>query len=431
MRTSIYKLVDNPKLFKKQLLYWSQQFREIIYLDSNDYPQVYSSYDCIVAVDAFTSIKTDFYNAFEDLKQYQQSSKDWLFGYLSYDLKNNTEPLLSNNFDGLDFPDLFFFQPKKLFLLKGNQLEVKYLNFCDDEVEADFDEMVKISNLENSKEPRVIIQQRISKKEYISKVSKALKQIHRGDIYELNFCMEFFAENATIDPFAKFSLLNQISQPPFATFFKNNKHFLLSATPERYLRKDGERIISQPIKGTAKRFLDPVEDQNSRNQLALDPKERSENIMITDLVRNDLSKTAQKGSVEVTELCGIYSFLQVHQMITTITSKLENQFAAVDVIKTTFPMGSMTGAPKIAAMKIIEELEDTKRGLYSGAVGYFTPDGDFDFNVVIRSILYNQDKKYVSFSVGSAITSLSIPEKEYEECLLKAKAMRKVLGDLG
>ena len=431
MRTSIYKLVDNPKLFKKQLLYWSQQFREIIYLDSNDYPQVYSSYDCIVAVDAFTSIKTDFHNAFEDLKQYQQSSKDWLFGYLCYDLKNNTEPLLSNNFDGLDFPDLFFFQPKKLFLLKGNQLEVKYLNFCDDEVEADFDEIVKISNLENSKEEKVIIQQRISKKEYISKVSKALKQIHRGDIYELNFCMEFFAENATIDPFAKFSLLNQISQPPFATFFKNNKHFLLSATPERYLRKDGERIISQPIKGTAKRFLDPVEDQNSRNQLALDPKERSENIMITDLVRNDLSKTAQKGSVEVTELCGIYSFLQVHQMITTITSKLENQYAAVDVIKTTFPMGSMTGAPKIAAMKIIEELEDTKRGLYSGAVGYFTPDGDFDFNVVIRSILYNQDKKYVSFSVGSAITSLSIPEKEYEECLLKAKAMREVLGDLG
>ena len=431
MRTSIYKLVDNPKLFKKQLLYWSQQFREIIYLDSNDYPQVYSSYDCIVAIDAFTSIKTDFHNAFEDLKQYQQSSKDWLFGYLSYDLKNNTEPLLSNNFDGLDFPDLFFFQPKKLFLLKGNQLEVKYLNFCDDEVEADFDEIVKISNLENSKEEKVIIQQRISKKEYISKVSKALKQIHRGDIYELNFCMEFFAENATIDPFAKFSLLNQISQPPFATFFKNNKHFLLSATPERYLRKDGERIISQPIKGTAKRFLDPVEDQNSRNQLALDPKERSENIMITDLVRNDLSKTAQKGSVEVTELCGIYSFLQVHQMITTITSKLENQYAAVDVIKTTFPMGSMTGAPKIAAMKIIEELEDTKRGLYSGAVGYFTPDGDFDFNVVIRSILYNQDKKYVSFSVGSAITSLSIPEKEYEECLLKAKAMREVLGDLG
>ena len=428
MRTSIYKSVADTVLFKKQLLYWSQQFREIIYLDSNDYPQVYSSYDCVIAVDAFTSIQTDFHNAFEDLKQYQQNSKDWLFGYLSYDLKNNVESLFSGNYDGLDFPDLFFFQPKKLFLLKGNQLEIKYLNFCDDEVQADYDEIIKISILEHNNHEKLVIQQRISREEYISKVSTALEHIHRGDIYELNFCMEFFAENAIINPFYKFNLLNKISQPPFATFFKNNKHFLLSATPERYLKKDGERIISQPIKGTAKRFLDPVEDQNARNQLALDPKERSENIMITDLVRNDLSKTAQKGSVKVTELCGVYSFLQVHQMITTIISQLDHQYAAVDVIKTTFPMGSMTGAPKIAAMKIIETVEKTKRGLYSGAVGYFTPSGDFDFNVVIRSILYNQQQEYVSFSVGSAITSLSIPEKEYEECLLKAKAMREVLG---
>ena len=430
MRTSINKPVDNPKLFKKQLLYWSQQYREIIYLDSNDYPQVYSSYDCVVAVDAFTSVKTDYHNAFEDLKQYQQISKDWLFGYLSYDLKNNTESLSSTNFDGLHFPDLFFFQPKKLFLLKGNQLEIKYLNFCDDEVEMDFREITTTPDIEENLEEKLIVQQRISKKEYITKVSNAIEHIQRGDIYELNFCMEFFAEHATINPIEKFSLLNEISQPPFATFFKNDKHFLLSATPERYLRKDGDRIISQPIKGTAKRFTDSVKDLDSRNNLASDPKERSENIMITDLVRNDLSKTAQKGSVEVTELCGIYSFLQVHQMITTIISKTENQYAAVDVIKTTFPMGSMTGAPKIAAMKIIEELEETKRGLYSGAVGYFKPDGDFDFNVVIRSILYNQERKYVSFSVGSAITSLSIPEKEYEECLLKARAMRKVLGDL-
>ena len=274
----------------------------------------------------------------------------------------------------------------------------------------------------------VKIQQRISKENYLEKVSKILEHIHQGDIYEANFCMEFFAENATINPLEKFIKLNEISQPPFAVFFKNNKHFLLSATPERYLRKEGDPIISQPIKGTAKRFLDPIEDEKSKNQLVLDPKERSENIMITDLVRNDLSRTAQKGSVEVTELCAIYSFMQVHQMISTVISKLDPQYTAVDAIKTTFPMGSMTGAPKISAMKIIEELEETKRGLYSGAVGYFTPNGDFDFNVVIRSILYNQEKKYVSFSVGSAITAQSIPEKEYEECLLKAKAMREVLS---
>lgn len=427
LRTSIYKSISNSRLFKQQLLSWSQQFREIIYLDSNDYPQAYSSYDCVVAADAFTSIKTDFHNAFEDLKQYQQTTKDWLFGYLSYDLKNSTELLVSENFDGLDFPDLFFFQPKKLFLLKGNQLEIQYLNCCDDELDFDFEEILESKISKSDDDKKVVIQQRILKEDYIDKVSKILEHIHRGDIYEANFCMEFFAENTIINPFEKFLKLNNISQTPFAVFFKNNKQLLLSATPERYLRKEGESIISQPIKGTSKRFLDSIQDEKSRNDLAVNPKERSENIMITDLVRNDLSKTAQKGTVEVKELCGVYSFLQVHQMITTITSKLDAQYAPVDVIKTTFPMGSMTGAPKIEAMKIIEELEETKRGLYSGAVGYFTPNGDFDFNVVIRSILYNQEKKYVSFSVGSAITSQSIPEKEYEECLLKAKAMREVL----
>jgi para-aminobenzoate synthetase component 1 len=202
---------------------------------------------------------------------------------------------------------------------------------------------------------------------------------------------------------------------------------LLSASPERYLKKVGETIISQPIKGTSKRSVDPIEDEKSKEFLESDSKERAENIMITDLVRNDLSHTAQKGSVEVMELCKIYSFLQVHQMISTITSKLDPQYVPIDVLKTTFPMGSMTGAPKISVMKIIENLEETKRGLYSGAVGYFTPEGDFDFNVVIRSILYNQENQYVSFSVGSAITSQSDPEKEYEECLLKAKAMHEVL----
>ena len=239
--------------------------------------------------------------------------------------------------------------------------------------------------------------------------------------------MEFFAENAIIDPLDKFFKLNEISQSPFAVFFKNHKHFLLSSSPERYLKKQGQKLISQPIKGTAKRYSISSEDELAKKLLAEDPKERSENIMITDLVRNDLSHTAQRGSVQVPELCAVYSFLQVHQMISTVTSKLDPQYSAIEAIKKSFPMGSMTGAPKISAMKIIEELEETKRGLYSGSVGYFTPDGDFDFNVVIRSILYNQENKYISFSVGSAITSLSVPEKEYEECLLKAKAMREVL----
>ena len=427
MRTSIIKSIDNPVQFNQLLLTWAQQFREVVYLDSNDYPQQYSSYDCILAVDAFTSIKTDFHNAFEDLKQYQQITKDWLFGYLSYDLKNDLEDVNSNNFDGLHFSDLFFFQPKKLFLLNGNQLEIKYLNLCDDEVEEDYEEIRVQCSVVSEQSSEVEVKPRISKENYLKKVSKILEHIHRGDIYEANFCMEFFAENATINPLEKFLKLNEISKSPQAVFFKNNTQFLLSASPERYLKKEGEILISQPIKGTAKRFLDPIEDEYSKNQLALDPKERSENIMVSDLVRNDLSRTAQKGSVKVEELCAVYSFEQVHQMISTITSKLDSQYAAVDAIKTTFPMGSMTGTPKVSVMKIIENLEETKRGLYSGAVGYFAPNGDFDFNVVIRSILYNQEKKYISFSVGSAITSQAIPENEYEECLLKAKAMHEVL----
>ena len=428
MRTIFYREINDVIVFKKQLLQWSQQFREIVFLDSNDYHHKYSSYDLILAVDAFTSIETDYQNAFQDLNEYQSRTKDWLFGYLTYDLKNDIEKLSSNNFDGLSFPDLFFFQPKKLFLLKGTTLEIQYLQMCDDEFETDFNEILNIARQPSIDNVQPIINQRISKENYLNKVSKMLEHIQRGDIYEANFCMEFFAENAQINPVLVYQKLNSISQPPFAVYYKNNQHYLLSASPERYLKKEGTKIVSQPIKGTAKRFEDEFLDNQSKNDLENNPKERSENIMIVDLVRNDLSHTATKGSVEVEELCKIYTFKQVHQMISTIVSNVEPNTSPIEIIKTTFPMGSMTGAPKISAMNIIENLEETKRGLYSGSVGYFTPSGDFDFNVIIRSILYNAEANYLSFSVGSAITSKSIPENEYEECLLKAKAMFEVLS---
>ena len=430
MRTSIFKDLQDPILFKKQLLAWGNQYREVVFLDSNHYPQKYSSYDCVLAVDAFTSIKTDYHNAFEDLKQYQSQTRDWLFGYLSYDLKNDTEDLVSKNHDGLHFPDLFFFQPKKLFLLKGNQVEIQYLNMCDDEVEDDFIEIVESqkSKVESIiKLSGVEVQQQITKEKYLEKVNEILAHINRGDIYEANFCMEFFAENATINPLEIYNKLNTISEPPFSAFLKNNTNYLLSASPERYLRKEGTKIVSQPIKGTSKRFSDAIEDEKSKLELSQNPKELSENVMIVDLVRNDLSHTATKGSVRVEELCKVHTFKQVHHLISTITSQVLHTTSPIEILKTTFPMGSMTGAPKISAMKIIEDLEETKRGLYSGAIGYFTSAGDFDFNVVIRSILYNSEEKYVSFSVGSAITAGSIPEKEYDECLLKAKAMLEVL----
>jgi para-aminobenzoate synthetase component 1 len=449
--------LEDPELLKKNLFLWSKQFCEIAWLDSNLYKQHHSNFEAILAVEAFTALKTDFSGAFEQLHEFQQVTKDWIFGYLSYDLKNDVEDLKSTNFDGLGFPDLYFFQPQKILMLKGNVLEMHYLFLVEEEMDIDYEEILSMKSEEPFEEtyqspqdlrvkkekslekvegslPKTVsenqdfIRARITKAGYLEKVRDMLFHIQNGDIYEANFCQEFYVQDREIEPFTVFTELNEISIPPFAVFLKMEDHYLLCASPERYLKKTGKNIHSQPIKGTARRSENEKEDYKIAAELSADPKERSENIMIVDLVRNDLSKVAKKGSVEVAELCKVYSFKQVHQMISTVSAELEEGIPPVEVLRATFPMGSMTGAPKISAMKIIEKLEETKRGLYSGAVGYFTPEGDFDFNVVIRSILYNAANRYVSFSVGGAITARSVPELEYEECLLKSEAMRKVLN---
>lgn len=416
---------ENCGELKTKLLQWAQKFSKICWLDSNEHNSSYGSYEAILAVGEFSHIRG---STFESLQNYREKTKDWIFGYLSYDVKNDVEKLTSNNFDGLHFPELYFFQPKKIFFLKNGNIELKYLSEFENEMDSDINEIFR-TQIPSQKctISRLNIQQRISKSDYIQKVDKMLQHINLGNIYEANFCQEFYAENAEINPLETFQRLNKISTPPFAAFLKLNDLFALCASPERYLKRTGNRIISQPIKGTAKRSENVEEDHLLAETLKHDPKEISENVMIVDLVRNDLSRTAKKGSVQVIELCAVYTFKQVHQLVSTISSEVEKDTPSVEILKTTFPMGSMTGAPKISAMEIIENLEESKRGLYSGAIGYFTPQGDFDLNVVIRSILYNSARKYTSFSVGSAITSKSIPENEYEECLVKAKAMRSAL----
>ncbi|WP_300434683.1 aminodeoxychorismate synthase component I [Christiangramia sp.] len=430
MRTARVFSVKESKKFKEQLLSWGRQFQEIAWLDSNEYDSKTGEYEAILAVEAFTAIKTDHVNAFDKLKEYQETTADWIFGYLSYDLKNDVERLKSSNYDGLHFPELYFFQPQKLIFIKEDQVEFHYLRMVDNEIKDDFNDIKNCIIESASAHIPVKVEARISKEGYLEKVGLMLNHIHRGDIYEANFCQEFYAGNIHIDPFNIFRSLNEISSPPFAAYLKLENFNLISASPERYLKKKGTKLVTQPIKGTARRSRDPEEDQKIAAELGRDPKEQSENVMIVDLVRNDLSRIAKKGSVSVEELCKVYTFKQVHQLISSVTAEIADEIPPVEALRTSFPMGSMTGAPKISAMKIIEELEESKRGLYSGAVGYFTPDGDFDFNVVIRSILYNSENKYLSFSVGGAITALSDPEKEYEECLLKAKAMREVLTNL-
>ena len=409
---------------KEALLWWAKKFDTAVWLDSNGHQDQYSTFEAGLAVGASKTLDTT-----DALNTYLKTERDWLFGYFSYDVKNELENLSSKNFDGLEFPELCFFQPQKVILLKNEELHFSYLEGISQDIDSDYEEINSYTATPYSSETHnpIKIKLRIHKKAYLEKAHRFLEHIHRGDIYEANFCQEFYAEDAVIDPWETYQKLNSISEPPFASFAKFGDKYLMCASPERYIKKMGQKVISQPIKGTARRGMDEREDEKIKQVLARDKKERSENIMITDLVRNDLSKSAIRGSVQVEEVCKPHTFKQVHQLISTIISKVPTNKNPLELIKETFPMGSMTGAPKISAMKIIEELEETKRGLYSGAIGYFASNGDFDFNVVIRSILYNASKNYISFSVGSAITSKSDPEKEYQECLLKAKAMRTVL----
>ncbi|RNC89920.1 MAG: aminodeoxychorismate synthase component I [Allomuricauda sp.] len=415
--------------FERKLFEWAKQYDDIIWLESNDHKDRYGAFNSALAVSSHTGQSRKRIESLDALQHFLSHTQDWLFGYFSYDLKNKWEELDSANIDRLCFPELSFFQPQKVILMQNDRVTFEYLS-DNDQIDKDFE---AISNIDLSPKAssqanaHIKIRMRIKKDQYFEKASRLLAHIKRGDVYEVNFCQEFYSENTTIDPWSTYERLNAISKSPFAAFMKLNQRYLVSASPERYLRRSGNTLISQPIKGTAARSVDAQEDKSLKEELRSNIKERAENIMIADLVRNDLSKNALKGTVEVAELCGVYSFEQVHQMITTIRCAVAPEKHALDLIRDTFPMGSMTGAPKVSAMKLIETHEETKRGLYSGALGYFSPSGDFDFNVVIRSILYNAQTAYVSYSVGSAITAKSNPEHEYQECLLKAKALRQVL----
>ena len=388
--------------------------------------------DKIIAIGKADELLIHSGNAIEQLQFFCNKYKDnWLFGYLSYDLKNEVEQLSSGNKDIMKFPILHFFVPEIVLQFEKETINIYYNSGSVSEEKAISIYQLATGggtkkSIKSDKQPDTI-HSRITKEEYIKAVNGLKQHIRKGDIYEVNFCQEFYNENTVIDPLSVYKKLNALSMAPFSAYFKLSDHYLICSSPERFLQKRSNRLISQPIKGTAKRSADKGEDEQLKKHLRNSEKEKSENVMIVDLVRNDLSKVAKRGSVNVDELFGIYSFKQVHQMISTISCELNDNISFTDIIKATFPMGSMTGAPKVSAMQLIEQYESTKRGLYSGAVGYIAPNGDFDFNVVIRSIIYNKNNQCLSFMVGSAITDKSEAKNEYEECLLKAKAMFEVL----
>jgi para-aminobenzoate synthetase component 1 len=400
-------LITDKVLFQKQALIYFHNKKNIAFLNSNDDEKS----NLLAISDKDTQIESK-----------------WQFGFISYDYKNKIEELSSSNFDGIRFPEKHFFTPDILFKIDDKVVEVSFqsLVYSKQNIKNIINEINTVI-VGNESYNELKITPRISKEEYIKDINSLKEHIQLGDIYEVNFCQEFYAENVNIEPIQLYFKLNKKSPAPFSCFIKCDDKYLLSASPERFIRKKENKIVSQPIKGTIKRGDSEQEDEKLKNRLYNDPKEYSENVMIVDLVRNDLSKIAKINSVNVDELCGIFTFPQVHQMISTVSAEIRPNLYLDDIINATFPMGSMTGAPKVKAMQLIEKYERTKRGLYSGTVGYIDDAGNFDFNVVIRSILFNKENNYLSFIVGGAITSKSEPENEYEECLLKAKAMLEVL----
>lgn len=424
-----FKITSLPKI-KQQLFRWAQTFNPVCYLDSNSYgKQLYGDYEGLLAVGQQDQI---FYNfnkkdPFILLRNFHKKTGGWLFGYLSYDLKNKIENLSSQNPDHVQLPEMHFFQPIYLIKIFRNKIEI----ISCKESPADLWKTIKKTPDTPLSESLIIapnkIKSRISKANYLKTISKIKSNLLLGDIYEMNFCQEFYVEDIHLDPATLFKKFNKISKAPFSTFYRLDKKYLLSASPERFLKKEGKQLISQPIKGTIKRGKSTKENKQLIQELFESKKDRSENVMIVDLVRNDLSRTCLPGTVQVKELFGIYPFAQVNHLISTITGTLAPTMDFADALKNAFPMGSMTGAPKIRSMELIEAYEQSKRGLYSGAVGYITPEADFDFNVIIRSMLYDASSRYLSFQVGGAIVNDSVPTLEYEECLLKVAGIRQAL----
>lgn len=408
---------------KEKVLNYAKRFSTFCFLDNHQYQLFPHSEECLLAAGVKRSVRANAGTALEALNEFMGKKKSWLFGHLAYDLKNELENLQSVHPDNIQFPDLYFFEPEVLIKFDDQQMEIEAAD--PDLVWRQINETVQ-----EVVEPASAVQinQRFTREEYVDTVKRLKNHILRGDCYEINFCQEFYVQ-MKLEPVQVYNKLASLSPNPFSAFYRINDQWLICASPERFLRRKGNELISQPIKGTSRRVLHDLDlDLLSREALLNSEKDRSENVMVVDLVRNDLSRVCEEASVTVDELFGVYSFPQVHQMISTVSGVVKEDLGFADIIRASFPMGSMTGAPKKKVMELIEQYERTRRGIFSGAVGYIDPNGDFDLNVVIRSIMYNAATHDVSIQAGSGITFYSEPEQEWEECLMKVEAMRTAIS---
>ncbi|HXS35217.1 MAG TPA: chorismate-binding protein [Flavipsychrobacter sp.] len=425
---AVFQLADGQyKDIKNRMLNWVSQFSILLLLDNNDYSSTYNSYEYLVAVGAEEIIGNENEDPLISLQKLSDK-RDWLFGHICYDFKNLLETKLSSRHAGkIGFPLVCFFCPQIVCYIDNckSSLIIESLYLSPRDI---YNDILNTANTVNDNLPKINFHHKIKQPQYLETISRLRQHIKDGDCYEINYCGEGFCENVYIEPIIAYDKLNSISPAPFAAYYRLEDKYMMCASPERYLKKAKNNILTQPIKGTARRDENEIKDKEMREALHKDIKERAENVMIVDLMRNDLARFCEVGSVHVDELFGIYSFPQVHQMISTVSGALKRNIPFTDTFRYSFPMGSMTGAPKVKVMQLIDKYEQSARELFSGTVGYITPQGDFDFNVIIRSLFYNSTTSYLSYQTGGAITYDSDPEKEWEEMRLKAWALERIFS---
>jgi len=418
-----------PGLLSRKLNYWLSSFEYHLRLDSNSYEEdAYHRHETLAGcgVEDIFSLESFESDGIDRLRAFLARHKgDYIMGHISFEGKDLFEVTRTSVPAYIPAPVITFFVPEYIISLKDDKIDVLKSPVSKEEVIRGI-ERTPDHVFSFSKPGRGYFA--IDRHEYMEAVSNLIRHIRIGDIYEVNFCQAFHIEGLIQDPYALYERMQEVSAPPFGALYRIRDLFLCSASPERFIAKRGARLICQPIKGTNRRLSDPEENKAQQQALHNSPKERSENVMIVDLMRNDLSRICHPGTVKVEELFGIYAFRHVNQMISTVVGEADFNISFADVMKALFPMGSMTGAPKIRALELIDQYEAYQRGLYSGTVGYIDPAGDWDFNVVIRSLVYDRLSGRASISSGGAITALSDPLQEYEESLLKMESLRKLLG---
>jgi len=417
------------------MLHWSSKFAHCCFFDSHGYPDPDGRFEVLAGAGALRGVSAAPGEGWEMLERFRVSCRDWIMGHLSFEMKESQYGKGTARPEDIGFPALHFFQPETVLLLRDGVLEIGVVHPAGGgrpRAEAVYQEILGIPLPDTAPRsgavpPGLLWNPRPGKEDYLAAVTAIQQHLARGDAYEVNFCMRQILTGHAVDAVQLFTRLGELSPAPFSALYRLRDRFLASASPERFLMKEGQRLLSQPMKGTIRRGNSPGEDAGLRHRLETSPKERSENVMAVDLVRNDLARTAQPGSVEVTELCGVYTFPQVHQLVSTVRALARTDVTAEQVLAAAFPMGSMTGAPKHRVLELIDRYEGAARGIYSGALGYFTPQGDFDFNVVIRSVSCDSREKKISVQTGSGITVYSDPEAEWEECLLKGHALKQAV----